>query len=194
MDRRTYLTSTALAATTAMAGCSAVFGGDVSLGDPETATEDGGTEKILTYRHDGDPVATLNLDQRSERTTLSDPFDLRLSVSHPDSIAIESFRFSFLAPPASTEPSAEIYLQPPGGENWPNITFRTTEEGRTVVAADGIGGNGPGRSTLTLAMRVAPTVADVEELALHAEMTLAGDGTTYTIDERTRFQPVTDSP
>jgi len=197
MDRRRFLAAGLAGLGAATAGCSGVLGETVTLADPETGTNDEGAEKYFTYRHDGERQAVLGVDQQSPQASPTDGFPLRLSVSHRDGLGaddpgttIERLRFELRAPPTSVGPPAEVYLATPGGSIWPELTFRTTDDSWTVIAADGLGGDGPGQGTLTLATRIEPVGTPVDELALRADLTLSGRGRTYEIDERVRFEPV----
>ena len=190
MNRRTYLATLSAASGATLAGCGAVFG-PTTLGPPEETLDDDRMEKALTYRRDGDRIATLALEQRREQQSPRDRFPFRLSVWHNDDTYIEQFQFDLRTPPTSVDPPAEVYLRTPGDDLWSGLTFHRVENNWTRIALDDAGQLGEG--TVTLETIIDPVGQPADEVGVRAELTLSrsGPGRGYAIDTSTRFEPVT---
>ena len=184
MNRRTFLASSGAAAGVALAGCGGLLGETVTLGPPaeQVEADDDGVEKALVYRHEGDRVAVVGLEQRRPQDSPTGRFPFRLSVPHSDETTIESFRFDIRLPYPATGAPAEVYLKAPGGGLWPRITFREVADGWTRVALEDTGELGDG--TLTLETVVQP-YAPAERLDVRGEVALS---TSASLD-RYRVEP-----
>jgi len=81
-------------------------------------------------------------------------------------------------------------VAPPGGEAWPAMTYETTDDGWTVVATDGLGGDGPGRGTLSVETQIEPMGASVDHVRFQFEATLADGSRQYVVDDKdVAFEP-----
>lgn len=191
MDRRTFLASGVAGAALATAGCSSRLGRTVNLTDPTVGTQDGGREKYLVYRHDGERIVTAGFDQRTVPASLTGQFGFRITVPHSDDTAIESFRFDLRAPQSSVAPPADVYLESPAGGLWPDVTFEEVENRWTRIALEDTGKLGKG--TMNLMTIVAPNSVPAREVGIRVGLELsAASGGTYRVDTSTEFQPITE--
>ena len=196
MNRRQFVATGLAGIGTLTAGCNVLAKSSTSLGEPTVSLEDDGMEKHLTYRHEGTPVAVLSLDQGRHQAAPMDPFPLAIHLAHGDALeaggsstTIQRFRFAILVPRGQGRPPAGIYVSPPGGEAWPAMTFETTDEdGWTVVAADGLGGEGR-RGTLTVETRVEPMGASIDTVRCQFEATFADGSRQYVVEDDVAFEP-----
>jgi hypothetical protein len=192
MDRRTFLTAGVTGLGVAIAGCSEVLGGTITLAKPETELQHGGREKYLTSHHADDRIVTIGFDQQTVLATQTDKFEFRISVSHSDETKIESFQFDLRVPQSSIDPPADIYFESPSGGLWPDITFRDVENGWTRIALADTGELGDG--TITVETIVDPHSVPAENVGTRVETALSTSGSppnrTYRVDDSTDFEPI----
>jgi hypothetical protein len=192
MERRQFLVAGTTGLSVAIAGCSALLGGTITLSNPEMSLQDDGREKYLTYRHDDARIVTVGFDQRTVPATRTDQFGFRISVPHSDDTKIESFQFDLRVPPSSIDPPADIYLESPSGGLWPDITFREVENQWTRIALADTGKLGDG--TMTLETIIDPHSVPAEQVGIRVELTLSSSGSppnrAYRVDTSTEFEPI----
>ncbi|MFB6361017.1 MAG: hypothetical protein ABEH59_06805 [Halobacteriales archaeon] len=195
MLRRRYLATGTAGVAAALAGCSWVLGGEVSLTNPETELQDGGREKYLVYSHADERIVTVGFSQRTVPASMTDRFGFRISVPHSDETSIESFRFDLRAPQSSVDPPADIYLESPAGGLWPDITYREVEDRWTRIALADTRELGEG--TMTLETIVDPHSVPAAEVGLRVDLTLSTSESppnrTYRVTTSTTFEPITGS-
>ncbi|WP_101295434.1 hypothetical protein [Halegenticoccus soli] len=170
MRRRQFLPAVALGATV-LSGCSQFTTAEssaVTLSDPDT--ENDGDETHLTFRR-GDElllVTTIRHDVYED-----DRFHpLRVSAWHADGTGLDGFRYRFAVLPDDPEHASEVYLNAPGGPEFPEVHFRNDRNGRTIVEVDDLGAQGQGTLTTELVLQ---TVGDrpPRKLAVDVEFELS---------------------
>lgn len=166
MRRREVLV--AAASTLPLAGCSTLTG-PTALGSPTVETGD--RETHLRWRRGGEQV-TLSIRQRTVPATPTDPFRLRLHVSHSEGLHVEYLRFRIDAPRAPGTVPAAVSLQVPDGGPWPPFTLH--QDGWTTVAVEDLGELG--RGSLGLELGVRPRNDPVETVTVDASIGLTGTG------------------
>lgn len=189
MERRQFLATGLAGLGLATAGCSSVLGNTVTLTDPEQEFDDDGQEKYLIYRHDGTRIVTVGFDQRTVPASLTDQFGFRITASHSEETTIDQFRFDLRAPQTSVDPPADIYLKAPQGGLWSDLNYEQIENSWTRIALDDTGSLGDG--TISLETIVDPGSVPAEAVGVRGELTLSDAGTTYSVEFRTEFEPVT---
>lgn len=193
MQRRTFLTGSALAAGTALAGCSAP-GQSQSLGQPREEA-DGPRERHLIFERDGESVVTLTLQQRQDPSPPLNRFQLRFVVSHTDDTRIQALQFDLRSPLDPAAVPADVYLKQPDGGPWPALEFRSVENNWTRIAVDGL--DDLGRGTLGLEVIVAPRGESPETVGIRSELELGTTGPLsggpFRAEAGTEFDPVVDT-
>ena len=195
MKRRALLAAGGAGIATLTAGCNVLAGEPVTLGEPTVERDDDGRESYRRYRHDGTTIAVVTVDQ-GRRHEDAGRFPLDFHLAHSDVLeqdtpntVVQRFRLAVLAERGGGRPPAEIAIHPPGGENWPAVTFETSDDSWTVLAAEGLEKAGLGEGTLTIETEVQPLDDPIDHVAVAFEARLAGGGTRYRIDDRFRFEP-----
>lgn len=198
MNRRAFLAATGLGLTATSAGCG-LLEGPRRLAAPTEEVDADGREKHLVFRDDGQRVAAFTLAQRSIQGSAGDQFNLRLHLSHRSSpdrydapTTVDRFRFDLRTPPTTEHAPARIYVQVPRSELTEVLDFGQTDDGWNRIASEDPGDLG--RGTINVETVVAPKgeMGDELEVRVAATLTESGfDGTTYELDARTTFAPVT---
>jgi hypothetical protein len=197
VHRRTFLTAASVGVASATAGCG-LIGETVRLSEPRKQTDADGRETDLLFENDGEEVAAVTVDQRTDPAAPHGPFKLRLHLSHRSSpdrydepTSVEAFQFDLRTPPTADHSPAEIYFLAPRPELQDVIEFGETDDGWTRIAADSPGDFG--RGTINIDTIVSPVGEMTGGLDVRVTATLGEggfNGTTYEIDGKTRFEPV----
>lgn len=166
--RRREVLAAAAAATLPLAGCSTLTG-PTTLGSPTVETGD--RETHLQWRREGERV-TLSIRQQTVPEMPTDPFGLRLHVSHGEGLHVEYLQFRINAPREPGTIPATVSLQIPDGGPWPPFTLHQ-EEWATVAVEDL---DELGRGSLGLELGVHPRSDPVETVTVDASIGLTGAG------------------
>lgn len=197
MNRRAFLTATAVGLTTATAGCG-LISNTKRLVEPTEEVEADGREKHLVFEDDGQRVAAFTLAQRSIQRSTGDQFNLRLHLSHRSSpeqydapTTVERFRFDLRTPPTTAHAPARVYVQVPRSELEEVLDVGQTDDGWNRIGSEDPGDLG--RGTINIETVVAPDGEMGDELDVRFDATLSESGfggTTYELDAETTFAPV----
>ena len=131
MNRRHYLTTSAVIAGASLGGCTGLSG-DTSLDDP---IEERDVEELrLVYQHEDEEVVTVSFVHTPDRPAIR---RLYAGIEHSDDTTLDDFRFRFtpeLAGPSATD----IYLLPPP-EGWYDEFDVYRKNGETGIQVDKLG-------------------------------------------------------
>jgi hypothetical protein len=197
MNRRAFVATGVAGVATIATGYSVLAPSTVRLDEPTVSGDDDDLETERTYSRDGRTLAVLTVDQRLAQESTSDPFPLDFSLAHGDAIESEApdttirrFRLGMRVPRGRGRPPGKIAIRPPGRESWPPVTYEVTDDGLTVLEAEGLTEETGGDGTLTIETRVNPLGAGVEHVDCRFEAVLATGSERLVIDDEWRVVPV----
>jgi len=179
MNRRTYLASAGSLGILATAGCSALST-DKSLARP-TESGDSPGHRYLSFRSDGDSVATFGVDGSVD----GDHLHLSMALAHRDGTSVDAITLTVWMPEISRDTPADVALvSPVEGDSSPPpaVTLSTPERalGTRIEITDI---DDLADETIRLAFLVEPP-APASELDVDVEIELSEGGlldTDYTL-------------
>ncbi|WP_129114520.1 hypothetical protein [Halegenticoccus tardaugens] len=169
MRRRQFLPAVALG-TAALSGCgrfAATASDPLTLSSAETEVED--DETHLSFRRDGDRLLVASIRHDVDDDGRFHPF--RVSAWHAEGTTLDRVRYRFATLPGDPDHASEVYLNAPGGREFPEMRFRTDRSGRTIVEVDDLGSQG--RGTLTTEFVLQTSDRPPRELAVDVEFELS---------------------
>lgn len=129
-------------------------GRPADLDAPETVRED--SETHLHFREGGERLATVTV---RHRTASADRVPVGVHLWHRQGTRVESVGLELRSPPGGAGTPAPVYLEVPGGNPFPDLSYRTDRRnGATLVDIDDLGAQGEG--TFSLAFLVLPRERD----------------------------------